>query len=393
MNRPTLGILISEQPEPQHKARMFPLVMTEPSRGLDPHERSATPRSTAGVTTPMHDRQKTRPYTGREAKSAYREPAAPLSQELVSFNLHLRRKGLADTTVHQYLRAMNHLLRMTDLDKAEEYLLSLVESGHKGNYVNNYVHVLHAYGQFAGRDDLQKIQQFRAKSAAKAIMEEQEITDFLALEPPRHVMGMFLWHYHKMSLYWKCLAYTGARTNEIATLQVKHVDFGRGVFLVDGKTGPRNVPISHAVIDDLKRHIADLHSDHLFPSLHDRSRPIGRATWNFDFHNRIRRLGIRRPNLTPYSLRHSFITRNWDMGLPSLQKIVGHKRIETTAHYTHLVTKDIVTAINKDPLVRGNLSGQDQVLLAREILEKSGFVVTSMHPRADGGFSLEVYVK
>ena len=33
-----------------------------------------------------------------------------------------------------------------------------------------------------------------------------------------------------------------------------------------------------------------------------------------------------------------------DVNLFKVQKIVGHRKIETTAHYTHLTTKDIQTA-------------------------------------------------
>jgi hypothetical protein len=45
-----------------------------------------------------------------------------------------------------------------------------------------------------------------------------------------------------------------------------------------------------------------------------------------------------------------------DVSLPKIQKIVGHRRIDTTMHYTHLTTKDIIKAIKKDPLARRYLS-------------------------------------
>lgn len=80
--------------------------------------------------------------------------------------------------------------------------------------------------------------------------------------------------------------------------------------------------------------------------------------WHYNFHTRLKRLGIKRKNLTPYSLRHSLITRllEEDVNLFKVQKLVGHHQIETTAHYTHLTTKDLQETIKKHPLIRKSTS-------------------------------------
>jgi len=315
-------------------------------------------------------------------------------ERLTGFRVFLRRKGLKEVSILGILHVVGRTLDVTSLDEVEEYFLKLLDSGRTPQYINSIMGGLRYYGEFLNRDDIKKLKFFRIRHQnAKSTMSDQEIEDFLNLPAEEHVQGMYLWHYKKNTLFWKCLAFSGARTGEIAKLTIDQVDFGRGIFVVvDSKTGPRNVPISPALVSDLKEHIALLKGNLLFPAMRT-GKPLERGAWNFDFHARLSRLGIKRPRLTPYSLRHSFITRNWDMGLPTLQKIVGHRQIETTAHYTHLVTKDIVNAIKKDSLVRSTLSGEDQVLLAREILEKSGFIVRNMQPRADGGFTLEVFVK
>lgn len=56
---------------------------------------------------------------------------------------------------------------------------------------------------------------------------------------------------------------------------------------------------------------------------------------------------IKRPGVTPYSCRHTFITRaiRSGMDLPVLEAIVGHVDRETTKLYTHLHADDLVEAV------------------------------------------------
>lgn len=56
---------------------------------------------------------------------------------------------------------------------------------------------------------------------------------------------------------------------------------------------------------------------------------------------------INRQGMTPYSCRHTFITRaiRAGMELPVLEAIVGHVDQETTKIYTHLHAEDLVEAV------------------------------------------------
>ena len=56
---------------------------------------------------------------------------------------------------------------------------------------------------------------------------------------------------------------------------------------------------------------------------------------------------INRQGMTPYSCRHTFLTRaiRSGMELPVLEAIVGHVDRETTKIYTHLHADDLVTAV------------------------------------------------
>ena len=62
---------------------------------------------------------------------------------------------------------------------------------------------------------------------------------------------------------------------------------------------------------------------------------------------------IGRPDVTPYSCRHTFITRSIRAGMPliKLESIVGHVDKETTKIYLHLQAEDFVAEVNKTQLV------------------------------------------
>lgn len=73
-----------------------------------------------------------------------------------------------------------------------------------------------------------------------------------------------------------------------------------------------------------------------------------RSTESFrrrDWANLMREIG--REGMTPYSCRHTFITRaiRGGIDLISLEAIVGHVDKETTKLYTHLRASDLVTAV------------------------------------------------
>ncbi len=298
--------------------------------------------------------------------------------DLQSFRLFLTRKGLKPSTVNGDCDVLARLLKTSTLDNIDEYLLSLVSDGKRHSYLNNIVKALRNYGHFIGDKRLQTVPFFKRQSTDKSTMQDKEIEDFLNLTPQNFIAGTYLWHYNKMTLFWKCLAFSGARTGEIASLCINDVDFGRSLFLVDGKTGKRSVPISRILIEPLTAHIKGLNGKYLFPSMRN-DRPIERATWGYDFQQRIKRLGIKRDHLTPYSLRHSFITRmlEEDVNLFKVQKIVGHKKIETTAIYTHLTTKDMQKTLVKDRMSRKSAEPQEVIKQIKEAI----FEVCADDPR------------
>jgi Phage integrase family len=119
---------------------------------------------------------------------------------------------------------------------------------------------------------------------------------------------------------------------------------------------------------------------------------MNRNGWREQFDKRITYLRIDRPKLSTYSLRHSFITRmlDQDVNLFKVQQMVGHRQLSTTAHYTHMTSKNLVRAIRKDSLGRNDLSPLERMLQARKALEDLGFVVIAQKKNDEGQLLLAV---
>jgi integrase/recombinase XerD len=91
----------------------------------------------------------------------------------------------------------------------------------------------------------------------------------------------------------------------------------------------------------------------LFPSR--QSANLGRRQLSRLFQQTVKAAGIRKP-VTFHSLRHSFATHLLEDGtdIRIIQALLGHEKLNTTAHYTRVAT-GIIAAV-KSPI--GRLSGK-----------------------------------
>ncbi len=142
---------------------------------------------------------------------------------------------------------------------------------------------------------------------------------------------------------------TGARLNEATHLRVTDIDGARmTVHIRCGKGGkPRMVPMSAALLELLRAYwLAERPRDYLFPGaqpdrpLHETS--VQHACTKARFRARLDKAA------SVHTLRHSYATHLLELGvdLRTIQKLLGHGSLSTTAIYVH-VTGRLVDAANK----------------------------------------------
>lgn len=218
-------------------------------------------------------------------------------------------------------------------------------------------------------------------------MSDAEVEAFINVPNP-HASGSFRWRRWEMfNVFWAICAYHGCRMGEAASLrkipleeEQGHVDFGRDMIIFDGKTGPREVPLSFVVREKLKTYIeTQVANIYLFPSVHNPKCPhIKDNAWQDDFNKRIKLLTLQFPDLPnrfhlePYSVRHSAGTR-WadeDWSLFKIQEALGHKKITTTQKYVHMSKKAVRTMIDNDRIALPHKKGEEIIEYYREMLYK-----------------------
>ena len=137
----------------------------------------------------------------------------------------------------------------------------------------------------------------------------------------------------------RLLMLTGCRCNEILKLRWDEVDLERNELrLRDSKTGPRTVPLSPAAARVLAGRPRDPENPCVIPG-----RLPGKPLRSIDRSWRKVRRRARLEDVRLHDLRHSFASRALALGegLSMIGKLLGHKRIQTTARYAHLAEDSV----------------------------------------------------
>ena len=132
----------------------------------------------------------------------------------------------------------------------------------------------------------------------------------------------------------RLLLLTGCRKNEIVTLRWDDIDRTAGELrLSDAKSGPRRVPLTPAVEWVLDR----------VPRIEDNpwvfaGEKQGAHVTNLDEVWRRLRVRADLEDVRVHDLRHSYASRALALGegLPLIGKLLGHRKVTTTARYAHL---------------------------------------------------------
>jgi integrase/recombinase XerD len=141
----------------------------------------------------------------------------------------------------------------------------------------------------------------------------------------------------------------GLRRSEVLRLDMEHVQLSRNIIYVKGKMNQdRNVPLTNYNAEILRDYI-----DHARPTLlgykkceafmlSERGQRVDGMTLNLRFKSLLARIGCEHlldGKIGLHTLRHSIATHllAGGMKLRSIQRFLGHRSIESTQIYTHLI--------------------------------------------------------
>lgn len=273
------------------------------------------------------------------------------------FRLYLIRQGLAKRTVKQHLSRAETLIKKCQpftCQNCELYLANRLENGISGSTINKYVQTIHKLRDFLGLKWDKTVSYVREQSKPRVLFTDDEIDAFISLET-KDISGKIT---AKWSVFWKLLAYTGARPGEIRTLTVNDVDLSSKLIIIrKSKTDKgRTIPIAPVIFDDVSDYVGKLKGQYVFPN--GESDCVSSTSYLKDFHKRKEMLGIKK-DVKPYDFRHSFATRllaDGNANLFVVQDILGHTSPETTQVYFHNSLKAMRETLEKDPLMRSRLS-------------------------------------
>lgn len=151
---------------------------------------------------------------------------------------------------------------------------------------------------------------------------------------------------------------TGMRLNELLSLRVEDVDFGRMVLYVRNpkwRKDPRKtegLPLSTEAQNILRELCSKAKGGRLF--WRDSGRALVPCTVSNLFRHHARRAGL--VGLKPHSLRHTFGTRLGEAGYDAyeIRKLMGHASITTTQIYVHPRAMRLREAVEAVSLSRGH---------------------------------------
>jgi integrase/recombinase XerD len=263
----------------------------------------------------------------------------PLRQRFLD---DLRLRNYSPRTIQAYVagvaRLANHFGRAPDQLGPEELRtcqLQLISAGVSWSLFNQTVCAWKLfYGQTLGRPDVVPFVRFakRPKTLPVVLAPEEVVQLFAAAHPG--VERVLLQTDYAL----------GLRVSELIRLQVTDLDSRRMVVHVHAGKGRKDrlVPLSPKLLAELRAYWqAYRPALWLFPGKKPNT-PCSAARVQRLIRRVVRRAGLTKA-VTVHTLRHSYATHQLEAGLDllTLQRVLGHQSLKTTAEYVHLTTRQL----------------------------------------------------
>lgn len=174
----------------------------------------------------------------------------------------------------------------------------------------------------------------------------RQLPDILTVQEVKTILDAVRVKRNQLCL--KIIYACGLRLAEAVSLTVSDIDGARHLLKICGGKGrkDRYVPIPEVLIEELRDYWrAYRPTSFLFFGVH-KSKRIRRATIQKTFKLVLKEVGITK-KVSVHTLRHSYATHLLDggVGIRTIQEILGHSSLTTTAIYAHLSEKTKSTAL------------------------------------------------
>lgn len=256
----------------------------------------------------------------------------PLRQRFVD---DLRLRNRSPRTIERYVahvaRFAKHFGRSPEtlgLEEVRAFQLHLIERRVSWSSFNQAVCALRfLYGTTLGRPERLPMIRKRPKKLP-CVLSPEEVTRLIDAAHPGRERVM-------VQTTYAC----GLRLEEVTHLGIRDVDSSRMVVHVRQGKGQKDrlVPLSPRLLEALRVYWRYARpATWLFPNRRGDA-PCHGGSFQRRFRKLVRRAGIAKP-ATMHTLRHSFATHLLEAGVDvmTLQKLLGHKSLATTALYLHL---------------------------------------------------------
>jgi integrase/recombinase XerD len=252
-------------------------------------------------------------------------------------------RNLDERTQRGYLRAVQSCCRYCDRRPREltyedirRYQLQLMQSGLAPGTVNSAMVGLRFFFRVTLKrpEALDYIPMAREPQRLPVVLTPEEVARLLESAP---------------GLKWRTalsVAYgAGLRASEVVALKVGDIDSQRMRIRVEQGKGrrDRDALLSPHLLAVLRNWWKVARPPvWLFPSPHAPFNSVTPKSLNRAFHDAVRRAGITKP-VCLHTLRHCFATHllEQNVDVRVIQVLLGHKKLETTAVYTHVAAKTL----------------------------------------------------
>ena len=174
------------------------------------------------------------------------------------------------------------------------------------------------------------------------------------LTPKQVALLISMTQKRRYQVFFLTLYTMGLRLSEGLNLTTRDIDSSAmQVHIREGKGGKdRLLPLPHRTLNALRAHwLTHRHPTLIFPANGKQNTPMNKGGIQKAMKQVLKDCRINKP-ITPHSLRHCFATHLLEQGLDlrSLQVLLGHASLNTTARYTQLTQpkqQDAAIALNQ----------------------------------------------